>query len=208
MAAGKRKENVLPLDHDPDFQVLPKHSKLSSKGKGGKGDKGDKKSTKRFEASYSEQMASLAKGYVSEKTSRKTQWAVSSFHVTFSDIEQRGVSSLKSSSFQGFLQPKRPPKLPKTFAKVETRDIAKLHFQRGYLEIGAITVILARKNYIFEHEGPRHHIIFITISKVDYTARPSACALNWMAFLMFCTHAQGMSHAGCEINSCLGTIGD
>ena len=91
--------------------------------------------------------------------------------------------------------------LPKTFAKVENRKVAKLpivHLQRGYLKIGSSNHrdLITKKIHFRACEGPRHHII-ITIkpnSKADTQHTPSAGAVNCTPFLMFCTHAQCMSH--------------
>ena len=60
-----------------------------------------------------------------------------------------------------------------------------------------MTVILARKNCIFEREGPRHHIIFITIklnAKAIYSTLYLPAIKKLDAILLFCTHAQCMSH--------------
>ena len=96
MAAGKRKENHPPLEHDPDFQVLPQRLKMSTKGKG------EKKAKKRFEVSYSdEEMTSLAKGYVPENTSQNTQWAVNAF---VSWIEERNAKDPSEKCPEDFLQ--------------------------------------------------------------------------------------------------------
>ena len=88
--------------------------------------------------------------------------------------------------FSGVSATKKTPKLSETFAKVENRRVAKLpnclssfFFSEASSKLAqAMTVILARKNYIFECEGPRHHIIFITIklnSRAIYSTLPSAC---------------------------------
>ena len=87
--------------------------------------------------------------------------------------------------FRGFLQPKVPQSCQKASLKQKTGGqpnyqivhllLLLLLLLSSFSEASsklaqAMAVILARKNCIFEREGPRHHIIFITI-KLNSKAR-------------------------------------
>ena len=98
--------------------------------------------------------------------------------------------TIPSDHFWGFLQPKRPPKLPETFAKVENRRVAKLqNCSSSFFFFSEASSKLAQAmNCIFEREGPRHHIIFITIklnSKAIYSPLHLSAIKNWMPFDCF-----------------------